>query len=118
MDPLKEAKFKNNLSNIQDTYWSHTDPSRTLQSISDLEKTQMLDEVICTFDLATATLILFATLFPELCCEVGRYANFKDHALYDVNGVKILNFSPTSIEEAFKWSNEGVVYTKRDSDYY
>lgn len=37
-DPLKEAKFKNNLSNIQDTYWSHTDPSWTLQYINILEK--------------------------------------------------------------------------------
>lgn len=61
----------------------------------------MLNEVICTSGLATATLILFATPFPELCYEVGRHANYKIHALYDTDGNKILDFSPEDIEEAF-----------------
>lgn len=79
----------------------------------------MLNEVICTSGLATTTLIPFVTPFPELCYEVGRHANYKTHALYDTNGNKILDFSLEGIEEAFNWSNEGVIYIERDSqDYY
>lgn len=65
-DPLRQAKFKNSFSNIRDTNWSHIDPIRTLQAIGELDKIQILREVICTSRLATATLIPFVVPFPEL----------------------------------------------------
>lgn len=118
-DPLKQAKFKNSLTNIRDTNWSHTDPIWTLQAIGELDKFQISKEVVWTSGLATATLFPFVVLFPELCYEVGRHANLKDRALYDTDGNKILYFSPRGIEEAFKWSSEGVTYMEKDSlEYY
>lgn len=69
-----------------------------LQSISELDKNQMLKEVVCMSGLATDTLIPFATPFLELCYKVDRHANFKDRALYDTNGKKILNFSPKGLK--------------------
>lgn len=117
--PLKEAKFKNNLVNIRDTYWSHIDPNWTLQSISKLKKSQMLDEIMNTSSLINATVFPFASPFPKLCFEFGRYCNYKESVPCDTKDDIIMDFSPKDIEYVFKWNNEELIYTKQYSlDYY
>lgn len=65
--------------------------------------------------LLVPTMIPFVAPFPKLCFEVGLRCNFDTRTLHDMDGRKIMDFSPEGVEKRFHIPNHGEVYTLRQS---
>lgn len=98
------------MANIRDTNWSHTDPLKMLSSVSKMKK-ELMEDTMYTFGLITTTIIPFVSPFSKLQYEVGFHCFLERRAFFDIKGNWILDFINDGIKEAFKWSNEGVIYT-------
>lgn len=105
------AILVDDLSQIRDIDWAHTNPIKTLEKMNRIPHEQLLNDTLTQSRVIEAYMIPYTVPFLELCLEVTKYCHMKEKILNDIEGTKIIDFTMEGIESAFVWSNEGIIFT-------
>jgi len=109
------AVLVDGLAQIRDTDWAHTDPIKSLEKMVKIPHERLFNDTLAQSRIVEASLIPFTAPFLELCLEVAKYCDIKERVLLDNEGTKILDFTMEGIESAFAWSNEGIIFSMKES---